>query len=183
MSKRTPGLERRKHDKWHTPLKPATLLFPHLAPGVKIVEPCAGNGALIHSLARGGFECVYACDVKPEKPARHIDVEIEQRDALTLRACHIQKGAVIATNPPWTRSLMHPLIFHLTKLAPSWFLFDADWMHTAQAAEMLDRCSMIVSAGRVKWIAKSKGVGYDNCAWYLFERHHTGGPRFVGLER
>lgn len=179
MTKRTPGLERRKHDKWHTPLAPATLLFPHLRPRTRFIEPCAGNGALVSSLQRGGFVCYYACDIHPEKPSRYPD--IDKRDALSLRAREIPDGVVFITNPPWTRGLMHPLVLHLTSLAPSWFLFDADWMHTAQAAEMLDKCSKIVSVGRVKWIAKSRGVGYDNCAWYLFERRHSGGPRFFGL--
>ena len=30
-------------------------------------------------------------------------------------------------------------------------------------------CSKVVSIGRVKWIEGSKGVGKDNCCWYLFD--------------
>lgn len=79
------------------------------------------------------------------------------------------------TNPPWTRSLLHPLIVHLSNQAPTWLLFDADWMHTKQAAPYLDRLVRIVSVGRLKWIPDSKMDGKDNCAWYLFNRLY-GGP-------
>ena len=83
------------------------------------------------------------------------------------------------TNPPWDRSILHPLIMHLSDIAPTWLLFDADWMHTRQSTEYMVRCSQIVSVGRVKWIPDSKMTGKDNCAWYLFERG-AAATRFVG---
>ena len=41
-------------------------------------------------------------------------------------------------------------------------------------------CSKIVSVGRVKWIEGSKGVGKDNCAWYLFDAMKRGPTEFYG---
>jgi len=58
--------------------------------------------------------------------------------------------------------------------------FDADWMHTKQAAPYLKHCAMIVSVGRVRWIKGSKQDGKDNCAWYLFVDEETDGTAFIG---
>jgi hypothetical protein len=55
-------------------------------------------------------------------------------------------------------------------MAPTWLLFDADWMHTRQSAPFMPRLRKIVSVGRVKWIPDSKMTGKDNCAWYLFDK-------------
>jgi hypothetical protein len=84
------------------------------------------------------------------------------------------------TNPPWDRKILHPLIVHLSDQAPTWLLFDADWMHTRQAAPFMPRLRKIVSVGRVKWIPDSTMTGKDNCAWYLFDRPHSEGVRFHG---
>lgn len=78
----------------------------------------------------------------------------------------------IITNPPWSRNrdgtgILHDMIEHFRVNAPTWLLFDADWMHTGQAAPFLRYCQQIVSVGRVSWM--ENGVsGVDNCAWYLF---------------
>ena len=49
----------------------------------------------------------------------------------------------------------------------TWFLFDADWMHTKQAKGLLQKyITDIVSVGRLKWIPDSTMSGKDNCAWY-----------------
>jgi hypothetical protein len=64
---------------------------------------------------------------------------------------------------------LHRLIIHLSSLAPTWLLLDADWAHTKQAIPYLERCRKIVSVGRVRWIPDSKMTGKDNCAFYLFQ--------------
>jgi hypothetical protein len=161
-----------------TDRRPVLRLQPFLRGGVTYAEPCAGNGDLIRHLTFYGHTCAYACDVKPGRKT------IEKRDAFTLdrRWRRSTRANVFITNPPWTREILHPLIDHLTSLLPLWILLDADWMHTDQAAPYIDRCGLIVSAGRVKWIASSTGQGVDNSAWYYFpHRLHKGGPRFVGL--
>lgn len=178
MSKRS-NFERVAHDKYRTPPPPIRLLLPYLPRATHFAEPCAGDGALIRTLEHHGHVCVWAGDIKPERKG------IERVNALTLGRTwrrRVQAGMFI-TNPPWTRGTMHALIEHLPKLLPTWLLFDADWMHTGQAEPYLDRCSHIVSVGRVKWMAGTKKVGFDNSAWYFFPVHHQGGPRFTGLPR
>lgn len=165
MGKRS-KFDRRKNDLYETfdPRAVAALL-PHLRPQTKFIEPCAGRGVLVDQLVSAGHRCLQASDIEPGRD------DIRQADAMTVE----WSPEAFITNPPWTRSLLHPLIIHLSNQAPTWLLFDADWMHTKQAAPYLDRLVRIVSVGRLKWIPDSKMDGKDNCAWYLFNRLY-GGP-------
>ena len=98
--------------------------------------------------------------------------EIDVFDLLDSRGAD-----VFITNPPWDRKILHPLINHLSNMAPTWLLFDADWMHTRQSREYIKYCSMIVSVGRIKWFGNM--TGKDNCAWYLFDKETTS-TKFIG---
>lgn len=174
MGKRS-DFARVKGDFYITPYEAVVPLIPHLSKVNYYTEPCAGDGALIEHLACFGKICRYACDVEPKQRAG-LMFDISTKDAFHLSSC---QGQAFITNPPWTRKILHPLITHLSNYAPTWLLFDADWMHTVQAKELLDSCMKIVSVGRVKWIPGSKNSGKDNAAWYLFSAAHQGGPQFV----
>ena len=67
-------------------------------------------------------------------------------------------------------------------MAPTWLLFDADWMHTKQSAPLMPYCRAIVSVGRLKWIPDSAMTGKDNAAWYLFDQRRSSEafPLFIG---
>jgi hypothetical protein len=152
-------------DFWPTPLEAVAPLIPHLQ-FRRFIEPCAGDGALIKHLSLYGVECVGAGDVAPRCAAavRKDVFDWTDKDADELGVdCFI-------TNPPWSRSILHPLIDHLRNIRPTWLLFDADWMHTVQAGPIITGCSDIVSVGRVKWIPDSPNSGMDNAAWYLFDQ-------------
>ena len=101
-------------------------------------------------------------------------------DALNLDFGEYGVADFCITNPPWDRSFLHPFLEHYINIAPTWLLFDADWMHTKQSALYMTYCTKIVSVGRVKWIEGSKGVGKDNCAWYLFDGLKLGPTDFYG---
>lgn len=151
-------------DKYYTP-KPAVLpLLPHLPDNSTFFEPCAGNGALIGHLEEAGHKCIYACDVEPEHPRAC------KRDALDIT--HVSADYIIS-NPPWDRKIMHPMIEHFVSLAPTWLLFDANWLFTKQAAPYMKWCSKIVTIGRVKWIEDSTMTGKDDSVWGLFEKDAT----------
>lgn len=161
-------------DFYETPFEAALPLVSHLDRVGRYIEPCCGNGALVEHLAA----------LKPELSlAAATDIRFGL-DALTLTPEDIARQGVdaIITNPPWTRDILHALIGHFSDLAPAWLLFDADWMHTKQAALSLTRCSHIVSVGRVRWIRDSANTGKDNCAWYRFHHAHQGPTRFYGRE-
>jgi len=146
-------------------------LLPHLKPGTRFCEPCAGDGALVKILQQGGHECVWASDIAPRGHG------IFTADALSLL---VDPGDCYITNPPWDRRILHPLIEYLGPRAPMWLLFDADWAHTKQAAPFLHRVHRIISVGRVKWIPDSPFTGKDNCCWYYFRPERTASSEFIG---
>jgi hypothetical protein len=170
MGKRS-NFERVERDFYPTPREAVFPLLPHLSPATAFAEPCAGDGALIRILDSLGHACVWASDIEPKQDG------IVPIDALLIPSI---AADCIITNPPWDRKILHPMIEHLSSMLPTWLLFDADWPHTRQSAELIKRCSKIVAIGRVKWIPGSLHVGKDNCCWYLFEPRYTEGPRFYG---
>lgn len=153
MGKRS-NFPRRKNDDYPTPYEAVVPLLPFLSPWTKFYEPCAGEGLLCNHLMKHDHVMWGYSDV--------------EFDATTFDYSAYPGFDCFITNPPWTRELLHPIILNLCKQAPTWLLFDADWMHTKQAAPYLRHCLRIVSVGRVKWIPDSPYYGKDNACWYLF---------------
>ena len=170
MGKRS-SFERVPRDFYPTPESAVTPLLPHLAPGTRFCEPCAGDGALLDALVKHGHVCARARDIEPRR------ADIECKDALTTLTGNID---CFITNPPWDRNILHPLIVHLCVQHPTWLLFDADWIHTRQSAPYLRFLRKVVSVGRVKWIADSPFTGKDNCAWHLFDALNDAPAQFFG---
>jgi len=192
MGKRS-DYERAPRDYYPTPLAAVNPLVPHL-PAVPFVfsEPCAGDGRLIthiESLTNG--ECTSAYDIEPLSTELFgkRQVRIQQMDARDLTKQNIHNftdKTLIITNPPWGRQKKHDYILHtlietFANIAPTWLLFDADWIHTIQSKEYVDKyLTKIVSIGRVKWIENSAGTGKDNCCWYEFRADKNGPTQFYG---
>ena len=177
MGKRS-DFERVPRDFYPTPREAALPLLRHLSPGTAFCEPCAGDGALIDALTSAGHVRIQAWDIEPRR------ADIATMDALTWDP-ETWVGEPInyfITNPPWDRKILHPLIVKLSDQAPTWLLFDADWMHTKQSIPFLLRLRRIVSVGRVKWIPESKMTGKDNCAWHLFDKPSSEPAEFYGRE-
>ena len=169
MGKRS-DFERRKNDAYQTPAPAVLPLIPHLR-GIKtFAEPCAGEGKLVKALECHGLICNFFDDIE------------NGFDAITDEGLELARFDAIITNPPWTREILHQMILRFQSIAPTWLLFDADWVHTRQALPFIDQCSHIVSVGRVKWIEDSKFSGKDNAAWHRFHSQHVGGPRFFARE-
>lgn len=166
MGKRS-NFKRVPRDFYPTPEAAVLPLLPHLGKRFPFVEPCAGDGQLVDILDRNGFRCMYNGDIEPQRTS--IDVCDATSDHFPIGRSRF----IFITNPPWNRKILHPIIENLSSQAPTWLLFDADWMHTKQAIPYLKWCAMIVSVGRVKWIPDSKMTGKDNCAWYLFKQNRT----------
>jgi hypothetical protein len=179
VGKRSPRkFEKSKNDLYDTPLKGVLPLLPFLAPNTPFIEPCFGNGYLAEHLQANG----------------HVCVGVIEADART-HSYETDGASLFITNPPWTRrfeigrdaadkiiweEVLHPMIENLSRQLPLWALFDADWMHTDQATDLIQTCSHIVSVGRLKWIEGTKHQGFDNYSWYRFDAEHVGGPRFIG---
>lgn len=165
MGKRS-NFKRRPMDAYATPMKAVLPVLPFLRRDgiLTFDEPCFGNGDLADCLRSHGYDCLYSGDIKNGQDA--------------LEVTKFRADAVI-TNPPWTRQLMHPLIWHFMRTSNLvWLLFDSDWCHTRQAIPLLMHCTDIVSAGRQKWIPNSKHSAKDNCSWHRFVLDHHTGPKF-----
>lgn len=174
MGKRS-YFERVERDFYPTPLGAVMPLIPHLPKSFTFAEPCAGDARLalhLDYLSESEALPTMLSDIEPQ------DSSVEQMDAFDFIVP--PNTDFIITNPPWNRTILHPLIEHLSNMTPTWLLFDADWMHTKQSAPFMDRLHKIVSVGRVKWIEDSKSTGKDNCCWYLFDAKHDGETKFYG---
>jgi hypothetical protein len=168
MGKRS-NFERREADFYPTPRAVVLPLIPHLRGIQTFAEPCAGDGDLVRHLESFGRRCIWQGDIRSGQDALAVD----------------SYGPVdaIITNPPWSREVLHRMIAHFSRIAPTWLLLDAEWKETKQAAPYLPSCSDIIAIGRVKWIAGSKHTGKDNCAWYRFDAKHASGPVFHGRDQ
>jgi hypothetical protein len=168
MGKRS-SFKRREGDFYPTPRAAVVPLIPYLRGIRSFAEPCAGDGALVRHLESFGLRCVYSGDIRTGQDALAVD-SYGAADA-------------IITNPPYTRDVMHRLITHFQRIAPTWLLLESDWAQTKQAAPFMPSCSDIVAIERVKWIAGSKHTGKDNFAWYRFDANHAAGPIFQCRDR
>jgi hypothetical protein len=166
-------------DYYPTPKAAVEPLLDHLPYSFNYIEPCAGDGRLVEhleDLTSGHGKCLVASDILPQYNA---NMQIYEMDALDIT---IDKGVVdlCITNPPWNRKFLHPFIWSWLDIAPTWLLFDADWMHTRQSSVLMTYCAKVVSVGRVKWIEDSKNTGKDNCCWYLFDKSKNNPTEFFG---
>lgn len=170
MAKRSTGqFARRKHDLYRTWDKRALPpLLPHLKPGTRFIEPCAGHGDLIKQLADAGHHCVAAFDIKPPRVTVAPLPAFEKADATKDVIGRGIDFDCYITNPAWTRQILHAIILNLYWQKETWLLFDADWLHTEQSRPYLPLLRQVVSVGRLKWFEGSKNDGKDNCAWYRF---------------
>lgn len=176
MGKRS-DFDRVERDFYPTPHSAVLPLIPHLDVEREYVEPCAGDGQLIYNLSLHGLRCRMAFDIEPRRRDCLPDYGIQEQDALEVRWGRF----LYISNPPWDRQILHPLIEGLTENGgQAWLLFDADWVHTLQAAKYLPRLRKIVSVGRVKWIPDSKMTGKDNCAWHYFTPPSDEPTQFYG---
>ena len=161
MGKRS-TFERVASDFYPTPFAAVPPLIPHLRGVRTFAEPCAGDGALIHHLESFRLRCVYQGDISTGQDALALDSYLE--------------ADAISTNPPYARPLMHALIAHFQKIAPTWLLLEMDWAATRQAEPFLTSCSDIVVVGRLRLFEGTIHSGKENFAWFRFEAGHAGGP-------
>lgn len=166
---------RKPRDFYPTPFKCIEPLRKILRPEFTFCEPCAGNGALIHHLEEAfDATCFFSIDLEPQEDW------ILQGDANNLNAESLEYCDWIITNPPFTWSVLRPLMDKWISLKPTLLLLPADFMHNQRFQPYLTYCTAIISIGRVKWIEDSKMSGMENYAWYMFDKNNTQNTIFIG---
>lgn len=174
MGKRSNLGEVRPRDYWPTidpdAVKP---LIPFIR-GLRVAEPCAGNGDLAMML-EPDVKVVWESDLEPQN--KHI----HQMDALNISKWDITRYQLdaIVTNPPFTWKLLQPLLDHLPTLSPTWLLLPADVMHNKRMGPYMSKCNTIVSVGRLYWM-DNKVKGVDNFAWFEFINQQLNYSAFYG---
>jgi hypothetical protein len=170
---------RKKNDFYPTiDHRAADALAAHLEPGTVYAEPCAGVGDLIHLLEQRGFVCDWGLELEGPSECRRNFWPIGKGNALNLTHRDLGAATCFITNPPWSRGSLHALILHLARIAPTWLLFDASWMHTQQAMRFAGICTDVVSVGRLKFFRESRYDPPDDCAWYRFDAVNPAPTRF-----
>ncbi len=168
--------ELKPRDKYYTPLGAVKPLAEHFAEGVTYAEPCAGSGKLVEAFQEVSPNslCVLALDIEPEAPW------ILECDANTLTAPQLDNCKIILTNPPFTYSVLSPLMDLWISLKPTVLLLPADFAHNKRFSKYLRVCEKIVSIGRVRWIEGTKMSSVENFAWYFFDKGKAGDTKFYG---
>jgi len=180
MGKRS-DFDRKSKDFYVTPIEAVRPLIPHLPKGpFAYIDPCYGSGAIPCALVELLYEAV--CCARFDLYA-FAALKVSKFDA--TKTAYPTMGKMFITNPPWDRSkkngeILHKIIDNLSGQKPTWLLFDSDWAFTKQSAPYMKYCVKMVAVGRVKWFEDSDHTGKDNCAWYLFDKNHTGPTEFVG---
>lgn len=163
MGKRSPDFEKKPRDAYFT-IDPAAVnaLKPHLWSMHNYVEPCAGAGDLIRQIdSVGGPYCVGAYDIEPQAPL------IFKKNCLDITERDLHEVDLFITNPPYTWKVLQPILEHLRSFRPTWMLLPADYMHNVRMGEYMQRCTDVVSVGRMYW-EENKIKGVDNYCWYKF---------------
>src|SRR6185369_5094826 len=105
MGKRSDFARRPMDDYQTTDPRAVRALIPHLRGVEYFAEPCSGDGRLLDQLKAFGLLCVYSGDIKYGEDA--------------LEETAFGDADAIITNPPWTREILHPMILHFQKIAPT----------------------------------------------------------------
>jgi len=181
MGKRS-DFDRKSKDFYVTPIEAIWPLLGHLPLYFVYIDPCCGTGAIPKALTQLTTDCYMSAHYDLYE---HKGFSNKIADATTHKYCDCPDDMIFITNPPWDRSkkngeILHKIIDNLAGQKPTWLLFDSDWAFTKQSAAYMKHCVKMVAVGRVKWFEDSEHTGKDNCAWYLFDKNHTGPTEFVG---
>jgi len=177
MTKTNGQFEKRPRDFYVTPEKALLPLLPHLPKGLSFCEPCAGNGELVNMLEEHlEASCFLPLDIEPQ-----VDWVVKG-DAGVLNEEQLLFCEWIITNPPFTWSVLAPLMKLWISLRPTALLLPADFMHNKRFAPFLNDCTDIISIGRVKWIEESKATGVENYCWYIFNKNNKEATKFYGRD-
>lgn len=170
MSQRISGYIRKENDEYFTPSWCTEALIPHLRvkPPARVLEPAAGNDAIVDVLKAAGFK-VASSDLKHG---------INFLDTLRCR------DEAIITNPPYGQA--EEFIAHALDLVePNGLvamLLRCDYDHAMTRSYLFDRepfARKVVLRRRIRWIPGSTGSPSFNHSWFIWDWTHRG-PTTIG---
>ena len=160
MGKRS-TFERKDRDFYATVDPLAVQVIAPYVNGTKFIEPCGGNGLLLHQLEDYNAICVGAYDIEPGHP------RVINLNCLDITEEMSVDADVFITNPPFSWPMLQPILEKLPMIKPTWLLLPADNMHNKRMGPFMENCEMVLSVGRLYWM-DNKVKGVDNYCWYLF---------------
>lgn len=165
MSKRSDFI---KIDKDFYPTTDPKAVEPLVGPirGKTYAEPCYGNGDL-EELLMDVATCKWRSDIR-----KTVDSSVV-KSALDVTATDLKDCDLIVTNPPFTRSVLLPMLDHFISLKPTWLLLPSDLMHNTYFGPHMRSCARVISIGRLKWFKDSKHTSTDNFCWYFWPKGST----------
>lgn len=134
--------------------------------GKTYAEPCYGDGDL-EDLLMDVAICKWRSDVRETVGSSKV------LDAMSLTKGDLEGIDLIVTNPPFTKTVLMPMLAHFITLKPTWLLLPADYAHNVYFGDAMRKCAKMVSVGRLKWIKDSKHTSVDNFCWYFWPQHST----------
>lgn len=169
-----------KNDFYATPGHVTRAILPHLPTHGKILEPCAGSGAIVHEVLRHGVmaEDIVAVEIDPlfSRRAGCGVARVKTADFLTLERHDFAAGwfdlGLVIANPPF----LHAMAFLKKSLelakptnATVAFLLRLAWLETAKRAQFHrdNPCDVFVLSNRPSF----SGDGATDSAaygWFLY---------------
>lgn len=148
--------------------------FIEMVQGKTYAEPCYGDGDL-EDLLMEVAHCKWRSDIRETVGCSKV------LDALDITKEDLKGIDMIITNPPFSWTMLKPLLDYLPTLKPTWFLLPADLAHNVRMGPYMKNCAHIVSVGRLFWM-ENKVKGVDNYCWYRFHDSWDHGTRFWGRD-
>jgi hypothetical protein len=138
--------------------------------GKTYAEPCYGHGDLENLI-------INVASLRYKSDIRATNLTCKVQDAMALTKEQLKDCDLIITNPPFTKSVLLPMIDKFISLKPTWLLLPADYMHNQYFRPYMNLCTKVVSIGRICWFPTDEGkrvASTDNFAWYFWPKKATG---------
>lgn len=118
--------------------------------------------------------CKWRSDLVPQVSSAAV------KNALEITKEDLKDCDYIITNPPFSWVMLKPLLEYLPTLKPTWLLLPSDCMHNVRMSPYVEKCSSIVSVGRLYFHKQGEDEtkvkysrGTANFCWYFWEQHPT----------
>lgn len=137
--------------------------------GKTYCEPFYGQGDL-EDLLMDIATCTWRSDIRETVGCSKV------MDAMCLAKEDVDRCDLTISNPPYTKSVLLPLIDHLVSLKPTWLLLPADMVHNKYFVPYMKGCSKVISIGRLCWFPKDgkRVASTENYSWHFWPKGSLG---------